>query len=136
MAAARGDAEAVLRALAPVPEIEPSAAVDEPGFWPWQHLYADALVSTGRLDDAERFLARHEPLAAARAHGTTMRAARASSAAAWRPRAAIATAPQPRSSEAVEHVEPPSGRTTARSSSSRTASSCAAKGGADPPRTC
>ena len=33
VAAARGDAEAVLRALAPVPEIEPSAAVDEPGFW-------------------------------------------------------------------------------------------------------
>ena len=70
VAAARGDAEAVLRALAPVPEIEPSAAVDEPGFWPWQHLYANALVSAGRLDDAERFLARHEPLAAARAHGT------------------------------------------------------------------
>ena len=72
VAAARGDAEAVLRALAPVPEIEPSAAVDEPGFWPWQHLYANALVSTGRLVDAERFLARHEPLAAARAHGTMM----------------------------------------------------------------
>ena len=70
VAAARGDAEAVLRALAPVPEIEPSAAVDEPGFWPWQHLYANALVSTGRLDDAERFLARHEPLAAARGHAT------------------------------------------------------------------
>ena len=57
----------MLRALAPGRrEIEPSAAVDEPGFWPWQHLYANALVSTGRLDDAERFLARHEPLAAAR----------------------------------------------------------------------
>ena len=72
VAAARGDAEAVLRALAPVPEIEPSAAVDEPGFWPWQHLYANALVSTGRLDDAERFLARHEPLAAARGHATAI----------------------------------------------------------------
>ena len=70
VAAARGDADGVLRALAPVPEIEPAAAVDEPGFWPWQHLFASALVSAGRLDDAERFLARHEPLAVARGHGT------------------------------------------------------------------
>ena len=44
--------------------------MDEPGFWPWQDLYADALVSAGRLDEAEAFLAPHEELAAARGRGS------------------------------------------------------------------
>ena len=63
---ARGDHEGVLGALAPVRAIQPRQGVDEPGFWPWQHLYADALVSVGRLGDAAEFLAPHEELATER----------------------------------------------------------------------
>ena len=63
----RGDAAAVLTALAPVRDIPPPRqSIDEPGFWPWQHLYADALVGTGRLAEAADFLLPHEELAAAR----------------------------------------------------------------------
>jgi DNA-binding CsgD family transcriptional regulator len=70
IAAARGRAGAVIAALEPVTAITPSAAVDEPGFWPWQHLYGEALVSTGRVEEAAKFLDRHEPLAAERGHRT------------------------------------------------------------------
>lgn len=70
VAAARGQAEAVLEALAPVTAIEPAAAVEAPGFWPWQHIYGEALLGGGRLEDAERFVARHEPLARERGHAT------------------------------------------------------------------
>jgi len=63
---ARGDHEAVLRAFEPVLAIRPREGIDEPGFWPWQDLYGDALVSAGRLEQAEAFLAPHEELAAAR----------------------------------------------------------------------
>jgi ATP/maltotriose-dependent transcriptional regulator MalT len=66
LAAARSDPEGVLRALEPVLAIGPRDGVDEPGFWPWQALYGDALVSTGELEQAEQFLAPHEELAAAR----------------------------------------------------------------------
>jgi DNA-binding CsgD family transcriptional regulator len=52
--------------LEPVLEIEPREGVDEPGFWPWQGLFGDALVSAGRLEEAEAFLGPHEELAAAR----------------------------------------------------------------------
>jgi len=64
----RGDAPNVLGALEPVAALTPNGAIDEPGFWPWQHLHADALIATGRLADADRFLTRHEQLAATRAH--------------------------------------------------------------------
>lgn len=63
LASARGDHEEVLRALEPLLAIKPRDGVDEPGFWPWQHLYGDALVSSGRLDEAAEFLAPHEELA-------------------------------------------------------------------------
>ncbi|MDA0142355.1 helix-turn-helix transcriptional regulator, partial [Solirubrobacter deserti] len=66
--APRGDAQATLDALAPVAALTPNGAIDEPGFWPWQHLYADALVALGRLADADHFLARHEQLAQRRDH--------------------------------------------------------------------
>jgi DNA-binding CsgD family transcriptional regulator len=68
--AAKGDHEAVLRALEPVVAMTDRQGVDEPGFWPWQDLYGDALVSAGRLADAEAFLAPHEELAAARGRGS------------------------------------------------------------------
>ena len=60
----RGDHEAVLQGARTVAGHPASGhGVDEPGFWPWQHLYGDALVSTGRLDEASAFLAPHEELA-------------------------------------------------------------------------
>jgi hypothetical protein len=40
--------------------------VREPSFWPWQDLYADALVSVRRLAEAAAFLPPHEKLAADR----------------------------------------------------------------------
>ena len=40
VASARGDHAAVLAALEPVAELSPNPALDEPGFWPWQDLYA------------------------------------------------------------------------------------------------
>ena len=46
--------------------------MDEPGFWPWQDLYADALVSAGRLAEAEAFLVPHEELAVARGRGSVV----------------------------------------------------------------
>ena len=68
--AARGDHEGVLRALGPVVGLSERAGVDEPGFWPWQDLYADALVSAGRLGEAEAFLVSHEELAVVRGRGS------------------------------------------------------------------
>jgi ATP/maltotriose-dependent transcriptional regulator MalT len=66
LAAARCDHDGVLRALAPVVAMEDRAGVDEPGLWPWQDLYADALISAGRTAEADAFLAPHERLATAR----------------------------------------------------------------------
>ena len=65
VAVARADHDAVLRALEPVAGIA-SPGVDEPGFWPWQDAYADALVSAGRWGEADAFLAPHERRAEAR----------------------------------------------------------------------
>ena len=53
LAEARGDAGGVLAALAPVPRFPFRDAVDEPGFWSWQDLYAEALVATGRVAEAD-----------------------------------------------------------------------------------
>jgi DNA-binding CsgD family transcriptional regulator len=74
LAAARGDADAVLRGMAPLLEVVPTDAIDEPGFWPWRDLYGDALVSAGLLDDADAFLGPREALA--RDRGRTVEAVR------------------------------------------------------------
>ncbi len=66
LAAAQGHHEQVLEALDPLVAIRSRAAVDDPGYWPWAHLYADALVSLGRLVEAERALTEHERIAAER----------------------------------------------------------------------
>jgi DNA-binding CsgD family transcriptional regulator len=66
LAFARADHEAVLRALEPVVNLTLREGVDESGFWPWQDLYGDALVSAGRLDEADQFLVVHEDAAARR----------------------------------------------------------------------
>lgn len=66
VAEARGDYERVVEALAPVVQLTEREGVDEPGFWPWPDVYANALVVTGRWDEADTFLAPHEELAARR----------------------------------------------------------------------
>jgi ATP/maltotriose-dependent transcriptional regulator MalT len=66
LAAVRGDHEGVRRALEPLLDIAASDGIEEPGFWPWQDLYADALVGLGRVAEADVFLRPHETLAAER----------------------------------------------------------------------
>ncbi|MGD9528929.1 MAG: AAA family ATPase [Dehalococcoidia bacterium] len=66
LAAARGDAGAVLDSLAPMTEMASKEAIEEPGFWPWCGMYGDALVSTGLLDEADTFLDPREIVAAER----------------------------------------------------------------------
>ncbi len=72
IASSRGRPQEVFDALSPLARSEPRAAIDEPGVWPWQHIYAEALVMLDRLDEAETFLPPHEELAANRSHRSMM----------------------------------------------------------------
>jgi DNA-binding CsgD family transcriptional regulator len=72
VAEARGDYERVIEALSPVVQLPAREYVDEPGFWPWPDVYANALVMTGRLDEADAFLTPHEALTAHRGHRSGM----------------------------------------------------------------
>jgi ATP/maltotriose-dependent transcriptional regulator MalT len=72
LAAARADAEAVVAALDPIAALGAVPALDEPGFWSWQDLYAEALVAVGRAADADVFLRRHERLAADRGRASAI----------------------------------------------------------------
>jgi DNA-binding CsgD family transcriptional regulator/tetratricopeptide (TPR) repeat protein len=63
LAAARGRHEHVLEALAPLVDMPVRDGVDDPGSWPWAHLHADALLSLGRVDEAERALIAYEQIA-------------------------------------------------------------------------
>ncbi|WP_420749127.1 AAA family ATPase [Rhodococcus sp. O3] len=56
----------VLRHLEPLTAVQHREGLDEPGFWPWPDLYANALVMTGRVDEADAFLRPFEERAAAR----------------------------------------------------------------------
>lgn len=73
IASARGDHRGVVAALTLIVEMPGREGIDEPGArWPWQELQADALVSLGRLDEAEAILAPFEELAAARGRRSSM----------------------------------------------------------------
>ncbi|MFE7300642.1 AAA family ATPase [Streptomyces sp. NPDC057579] len=72
VAEARGEHERAVEALSPVVHLSHRRSIDEPGFWPWPDVYANALVMTGRLDEADAFLAPHEDLAARRARRSAM----------------------------------------------------------------
>lgn len=61
-----GDPEAVLAALEPVRRFPFRDGVDEPGFWSWPDLYAEALVAVGRAEEADVLLVPHEQRAAER----------------------------------------------------------------------
>ncbi|MFL5333829.1 MAG: LuxR C-terminal-related transcriptional regulator, partial [Geminicoccaceae bacterium] len=77
LAAARSQHDNVLVALDPLLTMSQREAVDEPGCWPWQDLYGDALVHLGRLDEASAFLGPHESLAEQRGrHAPIARLAR------------------------------------------------------------
>jgi DNA-binding CsgD family transcriptional regulator len=71
-AEAKADYDRVFRALAPLAHLRSRGSVDEPGFWPWPDIYANALVMTNRADAADAFLAPHEAVAAQRQHRSTM----------------------------------------------------------------
>ena len=68
VAEAASDHHAVVRHLAPLATRAPRGGLDEPGFWPWHDLYANALVVTDRLPEAERFLLPLETTAHRRGH--------------------------------------------------------------------
>ncbi|MHA6782971.1 LuxR C-terminal-related transcriptional regulator [Pseudonocardia saturnea] len=70
VAEAASDHAAVVRHLAPLVGRTPRGGIDEPGFWPWHDLYANALVLTDRLADADEFLVPLEATAARRGHGS------------------------------------------------------------------
>ncbi|MFC9249864.1 helix-turn-helix transcriptional regulator [Amycolatopsis thailandensis] len=70
VAEARADSAGVLRALYPLTRPTPASSADEPGHWPWQDMYAHALILLGRLDEADEFLIPHEKLAAKRHHAS------------------------------------------------------------------
>lgn len=69
---ARADPNEVLAALEPVHRFPQRDAADEPGFWPWQDLYADALVAMKRVEEADAFLIPHEELALKRSRRSTI----------------------------------------------------------------
>lgn len=70
-ARARADHDEVILALEPLLAFDRSGGIDEPGFWPWQDIYLDALVRKDRLDEAEALLEPYEALARARNHRST-----------------------------------------------------------------
>nr|WP_296765310.1 helix-turn-helix transcriptional regulator [Rhodococcus sp. (in: high G+C Gram-positive bacteria)] len=72
VAEARADYAGVLRALAPLTESWGRADIAEPGFWPWQDVYANALVIEGRLSEADAFLLHHEGRAVASGHRSAL----------------------------------------------------------------
>ncbi|HYI20839.1 MAG TPA: AAA family ATPase [Solirubrobacteraceae bacterium] len=62
----RGDHDAALAAMAPVAGPGAPAALAEPGFWPWQSVYAASLLALQRLDELDAFARRHHAIAVAR----------------------------------------------------------------------
>lgn len=71
VAEVRADYDGVVRALLPVVRMRRSSGIDEPGFWPWQDHYANALVMVGRVEEADLFLRPLELLAEKRQHRST-----------------------------------------------------------------
>ena len=63
VAEAASDYDAVVRHLEPLVARSPRGGLDQPGFWPWHDLYANALVMTDRLAEADTFLVPHEAAA-------------------------------------------------------------------------
>ncbi|AFM15117.1 response regulator containing a CheY-like receiver domain and an HTH DNA-binding domain [Mycolicibacterium chubuense NBB4] len=68
IAEAQADYGAVRRIVEPLRRIAPGTSLQEPGYWPWPDLLANALVLDGDLAGADEFLRPHEQRARARGH--------------------------------------------------------------------
>ncbi|MDF2825193.1 MAG: helix-turn-helix transcriptional regulator [Mycobacterium sp.] len=68
IAEAEADYGKVRRSVEPLVRMAPGTSLQEPGYWPWPDLLADALVQEGQLDAADLFLQPHERRAKARGH--------------------------------------------------------------------
>jgi hypothetical protein len=135
LAEARGDAAAAVAALEPVRSFPIRDAVDEPGFWAWQDLYAEGLVGLGRAEEADALLRPHEERAAVRGRlSSVARLARARGR--WRPRSAGPSAPRSRSSGPSRRRGGSRCRSSGRRPSWPRAPSCAVRGNAAGPRSC
>lgn len=67
---ARADYGGVARALEPLTQPWAREWVNQPGFWPWADVYANALVVLGRHQEADEFLRPHEERAAGSGHAS------------------------------------------------------------------
>jgi DNA-binding NarL/FixJ family response regulator len=68
IAEAEADYAKVRRLAEPLARMAAGTSLQEPGYWPWPDLLANALVLEGQLDAAEAFLKPHEQRAKARGH--------------------------------------------------------------------
>lgn len=69
---ARAEYTAVVRTLSFLGEPWAQEWVSSPGFWPWADVYANALVVSGQLADADAFLQPHEQRAADAEHASAI----------------------------------------------------------------
>jgi ATP/maltotriose-dependent transcriptional regulator MalT len=68
IAEAQADYAKVRRLAEPLTRMATGTSLQEPGYWPWPDLLANALVVDGQLDAADAFLKPHEQRAKARSH--------------------------------------------------------------------
>ncbi|MGE2833139.1 LuxR C-terminal-related transcriptional regulator [Mycobacterium sp. SMC-4] len=68
IAEAQADYPAVRRIVAPLQALASGTSLQEPGYWPWPDLLANAMVLDGDLEGADKFLRPHEQRAKARGH--------------------------------------------------------------------
>ena len=68
IAEAEADYAKVRQVVEPLTRMAPGTSLQEPGYWPWPDLLANALVLDGQLDAADDFLRPHEQRARARGH--------------------------------------------------------------------
>jgi DNA-binding CsgD family transcriptional regulator len=68
IAEAEADYTKVLRVIAPLTRMAAGTSLQEPGYWPWPDLMANALVLDGQLAAADTFLRPHEQRALTRGH--------------------------------------------------------------------
>jgi ATP/maltotriose-dependent transcriptional regulator MalT len=68
LAEAEADYAKVRRLTEPLTRMASGTSLQEPGYWPWPDLLANALVLDGQLEAADAFLQPHERRASARGH--------------------------------------------------------------------
>lgn len=68
IAEAEADYPKVRRIAEPLIRMAPGTSLQEPGYWPWPDLLANALVLDGALGEADAFLQPHEQRARVRRH--------------------------------------------------------------------